>query len=38
MIWRGIMSDAVSNPARAGERFAESAHDILEKFPVKERK
>jgi hypothetical protein len=38
MIWRGSMSDAVSNPARAGERFAESARDILDKFPVKERK
>jgi hypothetical protein len=38
MIWRGIVSDAVNNPARAGERFTESARDILDKFPVKERK
>lgn len=35
MIWRGSVSDAVNNPARAGERFAESARDILDKFPVK---
>ncbi|RTQ49653.1 DUF4136 domain-containing protein [Hymenobacter gummosus] len=38
MIWRGSVSDAVSNPARAGERFAESARDILDKFPVKQQK
>jgi Domain of unknown function (DUF4136) len=38
MIWRGSVSDAVSNPARAGERFAESARDILDKFPVKAQK
>ncbi|WP_165822079.1 DUF4136 domain-containing protein [Hymenobacter edaphi] len=38
MIWRGSVSDAVNNPARAGERFAESARDILDKFPVKEQK
>lgn len=35
LIWRGSIADALNNPARAGERFAESARDILDKFPVK---
>ncbi|KUG08146.1 hypothetical protein ASU33_08100 [Solirubrum puertoriconensis] len=37
LVWRGSIIDAVSSPNRAGERFAESARDILDKFPVKER-
>ncbi|MBX0291407.1 DUF4136 domain-containing protein [Hymenobacter sp. HSC-4F20] len=38
LVWRGSMADPVGNPARIGEEFAKSAKDILEKFPVEEKK
>lgn len=33
LVWRGSMADPVDDPARLGRQFAESAKDILEKFP-----
>lgn len=33
LVWRGSMADPVDDPARLGKQFAESARDILEKFP-----
>ena len=33
LVWRGSMADPVDDPARLGRQFAESAKEILEKFP-----
>ncbi|TGE09819.1 DUF4136 domain-containing protein [Hymenobacter fodinae] len=38
LVWRGSMADPVGNPARIGEEFAKASKDILDKFPVEEKK
>jgi hypothetical protein len=38
LVWRGSMADPVNDPARLGTEFSKSAKDILDKFPVAEKK
>lgn len=38
LVWRGSMADPVDDPARLGTEFSKSAKDILDKFPVAEKK
>jgi len=38
LVWRGSVADPVNNPAKLGTEFAKSAKDILDKFPVEEKK
>jgi hypothetical protein len=38
LVWRGSMADDVSNPGRLGSEFSKSAKEILDKFPVAEKK
>ncbi len=38
LVWRGSMADDVNDPARLGSEFSKSAKDILDKFPVGEKK
>ena len=38
LVWRGSMADPVNEPARLGTEFSKSAKDILDKFPVAEKK
>lgn len=38
LVWRGSMADDVNDPARLGTEFSKSAKDILDKFPVAEKK
>jgi hypothetical protein len=38
LVWRGSMADDVNDPARLGSEFSKSAKDILDKFPVAEKK
>ncbi len=38
LIWRGSMADPVDDPARLGKEFSASAKDILDKFPLAEKK
>ena len=33
LVWRGSMVDPVDDPARMSKQFAESAREIIEKFP-----
>ncbi|MBJ6110650.1 DUF4136 domain-containing protein [Hymenobacter sp. BT523] len=33
LVWRGSMGEAVDDPARIGNQFADAARDILDKFP-----
>lgn len=38
LVWRGSMADPVDDPARLGSDFSKSAKEILDKFPVGEKK
>lgn len=38
LVWRGSMADPVDDPARLGSDFSKSAKEILDKFPVAEKK
>lgn len=38
LVWRGSMADPVNDPARLGAEFSKSAKDILDKFPISEKK
>lgn len=38
LVWRGSMADPVDDPGRLGTEFSKSAKDILDKFPVAEKK
>lgn len=38
LVWRGSMADDVNDPSRLGSEFSKSAKDILDKFPVAEKK
>ena len=38
LVWRGSMADPVDDPGRLGREFSASAKDILDKFPVAEKK
>jgi len=38
LVWRGSVADPVGNPANIGSEFARAAKDILDKFPVEEKK
>jgi hypothetical protein len=38
LVWRGSMADPVDDPARLGTEFSKSAKEILDKFPVAEKK
>ena len=38
LVWRGSMADDVNDPGRLGSEFSKSAKDILDKFPVAEKK
>ena len=38
LVWRGSMADPVNDPARLGTEFSKSAKDILDKFPIAEKK
>ncbi|GAB3638414.1 DUF4136 domain-containing protein [Hymenobacter arcticus] len=38
LVWRGSVADDVNDPARLGSEFSKSAKDILDKFPVAEKK
>ena len=38
LVWRGSLADPVDDPARLGSEFSKAAKDILDKFPVKEKK
>ena len=38
LVWRGSIADPVDDPSRLGKQFAKAAREILEKFPVAERK
>jgi len=38
LVWRGSMADPVDDPARLGTEFSKSAKDILDKFPIAEKK
>lgn len=38
LVWRGSIADPVNDPARLGSEFSASAKDILDKFPVAEKK
>ena len=38
LVWRGSIVDPVNDPARLGGQFAEAARDILDEFPVAEKK
>lgn len=38
LVWRGSLADPVNDPARLGSEFSKSAKDILDKFPVGEKK
>ena len=38
LVWRGSMADPVDDPGRLGREFSASAKDILDKFPIAEKK
>ena len=38
LVWRGSMADPVDDPARLGSEFSKSAKEILDKFPIAEKK
>ncbi len=38
LVWRGSMADPVGDPARLGSEFSKSAKEILDKFPIAEKK
>jgi len=38
LVWRGSVADPVNDPARLGTEFSKSAKDILDKFPIAEKK
>ena len=38
LVWRGSMADPVDDPARLGTEFSKSAKEILDKFPIGEKK
>ncbi|MGI4761504.1 MAG: DUF4136 domain-containing protein [Janthinobacterium lividum] len=38
LVWRGSMADPVDDPARLGTEFSKSAKEILDKFPIAEKK
>ena len=38
LVWRGSMADDVTDAGRLGSEFSKSAKDILDKFPVAEKK
>lgn len=38
LVWRGSLADPVDDPARLGTEFSKSAKDILDKFPIAEKK
>lgn len=38
LVWRGSIADPVDDPARLGSEFSKSAKEILDKFPVEEKK
>ena len=38
LVWRGSMADPVDDPGRLGSDFSKSAKEILDKFPVAEKK
>jgi len=38
LVWRGSMADPVDDPGRLGSEFSKAAKEILDKFPVAERK
>jgi len=38
LVWRGSMADPVDEPGRIGREFSANAKNILDKFPVAEKK
>jgi hypothetical protein len=38
LVWRGSLADPVDDPARLGSEFSKNAKEILDKFPVAEKK
>jgi len=38
LVWRGSMADDVNDPGRLGSEFSKSAKEILDKFPLAEKK
>lgn len=38
LVWRGSMADPVDEPGRIGREFSTNAKNILDKFPVEEKK
>lgn len=38
LVWRGSIADPVNDPARLGTEFSRVAKDILDKFPIEEKK
>jgi hypothetical protein len=38
LVWRGSIADPVDDPARLGSEFSKNAKEILDKFPVAEKK
>ncbi len=38
LVWRGSIADPINDPARLGTEFSRVAKDILDKFPVAEKK
>lgn len=38
LVWRGSLADPVDDPGRLGSEFSKSAKEILDKFPVAEKK
>jgi opacity protein-like surface antigen len=38
LVWRGSMADPVDDPARLGTEFSKSAKEILDKFPIGDKK
>jgi hypothetical protein len=38
LVWRGSMADPVDDPGRLGSEFSKAAKEILDKFPIAEKK
>ncbi|MGI4739157.1 MAG: DUF4136 domain-containing protein [Janthinobacterium lividum] len=38
LVWRGSVADPVNDPGRLGSEFSKAAKDILDKFPIAEKK
>lgn len=38
LVWRGSLADPVDEPGRIGSEFSKNAKEILDKFPISEKK